>query len=254
MQRACDPVVVKLGGSVITVKNKPMTVDKRRLEKAAETIARFYKEHSQSGLRMALVHGGGSFGHYMVEKLLDEKGVLGAHEVSLIQEAMLRLSLEVARVLVELGVPVTVHPAHTLCDRRECKLRRLLADTVNGLVPLTYGDAVYDDRGALIISGDDLAAWIAGALGAKCLIYVTDAPGVISRDGRVLTEYTGEEELAGIGVEGSDVTGGMARKLRRALEFAEEHPDAVVRIVDVDGLEAALSGGEAGTLVRPWRR
>ncbi len=251
METHCDPVVVKLGGSVITVKDKPYTIDRRSLDKAAGAIAEYYTSRETLTPRIVIVLGGGSFGHYEVEKLTKEKGVLGPLEAAMVQARMLDLSREVLRVFLELGGPVTLHPPHTYCDGSDCNYSIFLRDALYGLVPVTYGDMVYDDRGARVLSGDDLAAHIADALRARCLIYVTRKGGLVSAAGRILARYTGVERLQEEEQEGYDVTGGIKRKIEAALEFAKSHPRAVVRIIGLDDLLTVLEGGEAGTEVAP---
>jgi len=251
LTRACDPVVVKLGGSVITRKDEPLTVDERRLAAAAEALASFYRARGDAPPRLVVVHGGGSFGHYMVEKLRSEKGYLGPLETAEVQHAMLTLSTRLARVLLDLGVPASVHPAHSLCGPRGCDLRRIVEDVILGMVPVTYGDAIPGEAGARIVSGDTLAVQAAALLGAKCLVFVTDSGGVYGADGRILRVYTGSEALANVDQRAPDVTGGMRAKLAEALEYARDHPEATVLIVGVEDLRAALEGGEAGTLVKP---
>ena len=251
MDSRCDPVVVKLGGSVITVKDKPYTIDRRSLERAADAIAVYYSRWKAAPPRIVVVHGGGSFGHYEVERLTREKGVLGPLEASIVQASMLDLAREVLRVFLDLGVPATLHPPHTYCSGDSCHYAPFLRDTLYGLVPVTYGDMVYTERGAKVLSGDDLAAEIADALRARCLIYVTRKGGLVSATGRVLSRYTGTEKLMEEEQEGFDVTGGIGRKIRAAMEFARSHPNAVVRIVGLDDLLAVLEGGEAGTEVAP---
>lgn len=251
METHCDPVVVKLGGSVITVKDKPYTIDRRSLGKAAGAIAEYYSSRKSITPRIVVVHGGGSFGHYEVERLTREKGVLGPLEAAMVQARMLDLSREVLRVFLELGVPVVLHPPHTYCDSSSCNYSIFMRDTLYGLVPVTYGDMIYDDRGTRIVSGDDLAAHIADALRAKCLIYVTRKGGLVSASGRILARYTGVESLQEEAQEGYDVTGGIERKIKAALEFAKSHPGAAVRIIGLDDLLTVLEGGEAGTEIAP---
>ncbi len=247
----CNPVVVKIGGSVITSSEKPLTVNEQSMGRVAEAIASFYKQRS-STVSMALVHGGGSYGHYLVDKMLSEKGVLGPLEAAKVQLAMMELSTKLASVLLELGVPVVVHPAHSLCKGVKCDLSRFIDDILVGAVPMTYGDVVLTDSGGKVISGDQLAVEAATLLKAKCLIFVTSVPGVYSADGRLLSTYTGREKLLEMEGKAHDVTGGIRGKLKAALEYTRVNPDAVVRIVSPEDLLAALEGGDVGTLVKPW--
>lgn len=51
-------VVLKLGGSVVTDKDEPETVDEAGLAAAADAVAPLAESR-----RVVVVHGGGSFGH-----------------------------------------------------------------------------------------------------------------------------------------------------------------------------------------------
>lgn len=245
---ACGSAVVKLGGSVITVKDEPYTIDVEALDKVASTLSRFHKH----GLRLALVHGGGSFGHTAAREAMERRGGrLHAVDVPRIQEAMLRLGVMVSSTLLRHGVPATLHPAHTLCNSTPCSMEPMVRDLGEGLMPVTYGDAIPVEGGGLIVSGDDLAVWLASALRPDCLVYVTSTPGVLDPEGEVIEVIGGVEEFVDVGGRG-DVTGGMRRKVLAALEAARYV--GIVRIVGLDGLEVVLGGGSAGTLVRPARR
>ena len=71
------PTVLKLGGSVITDKEKPLTPNLEAIERLATEISRA-KVSS-----LILVHGGGSFGHPVAERhsiaggFVDSSQILG---------------------------------------------------------------------------------------------------------------------------------------------------------------------------------
>src|SRR3974390_1701425 len=64
MREKC--VIVKLGGSLITKKDKPLTPDLRNLEIVSREIAAAVKSGFSD--RIFLIHGGGSFGHFYAKK------------------------------------------------------------------------------------------------------------------------------------------------------------------------------------------
>src|SRR6056297_1321916 len=68
--------IVKLGGSVITKKKNPYTLNEKNINLLADQISRFYTQiqEKRSGNRVILVHGGGSFGHPIAKKYLIHKG------------------------------------------------------------------------------------------------------------------------------------------------------------------------------------
>jgi isopentenyl phosphate kinase len=173
---------------------------------------------------------------------------------------MLKLSMEITRKLIDAGVPAVIHPPHTLClkgDVRSCSFRPIIRDLRLGLVPVTYGDAIPEEDGVAIISGDDLASALAGISGSNCLIYVIDEPGVLDQNGSIVREIRSLEQVRRFLGEtrGFDVTGGLARKISAALKASKNH-DLTVIITDVHGLKRLADEEDTnvvGTLVRADR-
>jgi isopentenyl phosphate kinase len=236
--------VVKLGGGLITFKEKPGSVDWESLRLAAGQLSAYMRE---GGRLLAVVHGGGSFGHHEAMRAMEEG--FGAEAVARVQGAMNRLSAIVASALADAGIPVALHHARSICTYEwKCFFEPLKRDVELGLVPLTHGDAVPSPRGGVILGGDRLAVEIAVALGAECLIYASRVGGVYGRDGSLLRVVRDPEEVAPIGAPTGDVTGGMKAKVSEALRASML---GVRRVVIVGGsyILAALRGDEVGTRV-----
>lgn len=149
------------------------------------------------------------------------------------------LDLVVARRrpgLGEVGEPVHV--------RREA-LRALLQ---NGWV-VVLAPVCSDGHGrALNVNADEVAAAVAGALEAECLVLLTDPPGVLDADGRLLRRLTPEafDRLVRAGV----IRDGMVPKAAAAVEALARG----VRRVLITGfgpvsLPRQLEGNEGGTWV-----
>ena len=62
MDKRLTPIIVKLGGSVITVKEREFTPDTRIIERVAQELA------SAMPQSLIVIHGGGSFGHPVAKK------------------------------------------------------------------------------------------------------------------------------------------------------------------------------------------
>ena len=238
--------VLKLGGSVITEKNVPETVDEEALRTAAAALA----DHED----LAVVHGGGSFGHHHA----DRHGVTtteGTQDVAAIRDihgAMMRLNAVVVEALVEAGVAaLPVHPLSVARRDAEATLtfptggvRAMLSE---GFVPVLHGDGVvHAGKGATVLSGDELVAVLAEALGADRVGVCSAVEGVYDDDGGVIDHIGSFEAVADAlgGSDATDVSGGMAGKVRALLGL---EPPAYV--FDLDGLEAFLKGGEPGTRI-----
>ncbi len=248
----CERYVIKLGGSLITDKNRPYTIRKDVVAEAASTLS----EAHHRDIRLVVIHGGGSFGHYEVEAIEKEKGLLFSSDAPRIQASMLRLAIEIVGSLLARGVPASLHPPHTLCARwpSNCWLQPIIRDVEIGLVPVTYGDALPGgDDNVVIVSGDDLALSIASLLGTgTCLVFAMDKGGVLGEDGRVLPIIRPGSRIARLEGENYDVTGGIERKLAAAFEAARRGITTV--ITSIEGMRRIIIEGEIprerGTLVK----
>jgi len=251
MHAPCKSIVVKLGGSLITEKDKPYTIAWDRLSRAARIIGTYYRRYAEEGLRLVVVHGGGSYGHYAVHEAR-QKVVIDQLDVARIQLVMNELAIKVARSLIEEKVPVTIIPGHALCPKRKgrCNLSLLIENVVRGMVPLTYGDGIYNE-GVVIISGDDLAILAASAINADCLVFVSNVPGVLDEDGVVIPHVSSPNQVPDLTGTSNrvDLTGGMKAKVEKALSFSRDYEDTRIFIVDLEGLEKLLRGERAGTLL-----
>ena len=244
-------IVLKLGGSVVTEKSRPETVAADALARAADAVAA-HVAGRPGGL--VLVHGGGSFGHPHAERhgVTATEGTRDAGAVTDVHGAMKRLNAAVVGALAERDVPaVPVHPLSAASRDADAALslpveapRRMLGE---GFVPVLHGDVVvHAGRGATVLSGDELVVALARDLGADRVGLCSDVPGVLDGAGEVVERVETFEDVAAVlgGSEATDVTGGMAAKVRALLDL-----EAPANVFDLDGLAAFLSGGDPGTRV-----
>lgn len=228
------PLIVKLGGGVITDKRRRFTV-----RQAA--IRRLARELTAAKGPLVLVHGGGSFGHPVASKYKIAEGYRNPRQLvgfALTHRAMERLNAYVVDALQQAGVPaMAMQPsACAVVENGRIKsmeltpLRKLLD---LGLVPVLYGDAVPDlGKGMSILSGDQLVVQLARELGAKRAILGVDVDGVYTanpktnKNAELIQEISSsnwpsvEKQLTS-GVSRKDVTGGMANKVRELFTLAE---------------------------------
>ena len=101
------------------------------------------------------------------------------------------------------------------------------------------------------INADTMAGAIAAALGAARLFLLTDVPGVLDKDGALLTDLT-PADIARLRADGT-ISGGMIPKLETCVQAVEAGCEAAVvldgRVGHAMLLEFFTSTG-AGTLVR----
>ncbi len=238
--------VLKLGGSVVTEKDSPETVDERRLEEVVSAV--------EGADRLVLVHGGGSFGHHhaaahgvsQTAGTHDHEGILAIHR------AMKRLNDRVVNALHARDVPAL--PVHPLSAGRRDHAGGLshpvsqVATMVNeGFVPVLHGDVIaHAGAGATILSGDDLVVTLAEGLDAERVGLCSTVPGVLDDDGEVIDRIGRIEEVREIlgGSDETDVTGGMAAKVEKLLTM-----DAPASIFGPESVDAFLVGDSPGTLI-----
>jgi len=179
------PTVLKLGGSVITNKEKAMTPNLPAIGRLASEISR------ANVSSLVLVHGGGSFGHPIAKQYSIEDGYKDQSQMigfSKTRQAMTKLNKLVVDSLIQHNIPaVTVQPSSCTITKQgrinlmeEKPLKKLLE---MGFVPVLYGDAVLDsDIGFAILSGDQLVSSLATRLEAKRIIVGIDVDGLYTSD------------------------------------------------------------------------
>jgi len=220
--------VLKLGGSVITVKDRPMTPDVDNIRRLCEEVKAAWPTP------LVIVHGGGSFGHPVAKKygiaegFTSERQVLGFTRT---HQAMVALNTIVVDTLLDLGVPtISLGPSTFIMTRNgrieDVSLEIVGRLAVKGILPVTYGDAVVDrTKGFSILSGDQLAVRLATGLGASRLLFGVDVDGVYTSNPKLVPEATVIERLPLDKLDGyikigesltTDVTGGMLGKVSEA--------------------------------------
>jgi isopentenyl phosphate kinase len=238
--------VLKLGGSLVTEKDDPETVDRSNLRRAAAAVA--------AGEHLVVVHGGGSFGHHHAAEhgVSTTDGTDDAGAIRAVHGAMRRLNDAVVDALVEAGAPaVPVHPfSAAVRDRDEAlelPTRQVATMVGEGFVPVLHGDVVvHAGAGATILSGDELVVELATGLDADRVGVCSAVPGVFDADGEVIDRIGSFGEVAeDLGEsDATDVTGGMAAKVRELLAL-----DAAAYVFGIGGLEDFVDGEHPGTRI-----
>jgi isopentenyl phosphate kinase len=247
-----EPVLLKVGGSVLTKKGGPGTVRWENLAMISREIA----GHCRAPL--LIVHGAGSCGHPEAHRFRLMEGLTGAnHEgVFVTHQAVSRLNAILVASLRQTGVEaVGIHPLDSCYAENgrivamECRhIREMLSW---GIVPVLHGDVVMDGiQGATIVSGDQLVSYLGRALRFGRIGVATDVPGVLSGDAvvPVVTPQTVSQVRIGSS-RYTDVTGGMEGKIRELLELASLGTCSEIFHVEQTG--AFLDGRpHGGTVVR----
>jgi isopentenyl phosphate kinase len=150
------------------------------------------------------------------------------------------LNREVCAALLAVGVPaVSLQPsASATC--RDGQIIHLSAEPIRaalqaGIVPVVYGDVAFDAaRGGTIISTEEIMSYLAVRLRPARLLLAGETEGVLDEEGQPISELD-EQSLAAMaaalgGSRGTDVTGGMASKVRDMLDLVQTIDGLTVRV------------------------
>ncbi len=137
-----------------------------------------------------------------------------------------------------------------------------------GLLPVVapvslYGDSADENEGAggtpqlnmlqagqlLNVNADDAASAIARAIGARNMVFVSDIPGIMDSEGRVLGEVDATQIRRMI--DSGSIYGGMIPKVEAALAALQDPANALEAVFIVDGTAEDLTPeNNCGTRIR----
>lgn len=215
-----DVVLIKLGGSVLTHKERPMTINKTAIDRILKSLL-FVK------VPIILVHGGGSFGHYW-SKMYDmhsKPGRYSSDGIAVVHESMISLNHIIVKSMLKLKMnPYTVPPFSLNLGNKPFvkKIFDLASMTKDKIIPITYGDIVYRTYHKYsIVSGDELMTIISSVLRPKKVIFAINVDGIYKDPQTKQVVQTIEEKaLIKFSSVNFDITGGMKRKVREALKIS----------------------------------
>ncbi len=255
---------LKLGGSLITDKNTPRTPRKDVITRLAEQIKTALDENSD--LKLVLGHGSGSFGHVPAKKYGTRQGVdsvEGWRGFAEVWYEALSLNHMVMEALQQVGLPAMAFPPSGTMTTSRGQVTNWNVDPLRralgaGLLPVIYGDVVFDEiLGGTILSTEDLFIHLAGVLQPQriCLAGIeegvwADYPQCSLMIPSITPENWDRVAASVAGSSATDVTGGMASKVRQMLELVKRMPNLEVLIFSGEqphNVVAALRGETKGT-------
>ena len=246
--------IVKLGGSVITRKQRA-----ERLR--PKILARLSRELAEGPGSRIVLHGAGSFGHPGAVRFAlarppgaDAPEAQRRRGAAIVAAEVRRLHLAVLRASVLAGGrPWSVPPASIAWNDggRLASLETApFSDALRlGMTPISFGDVVADRSwGHSILSADTVAVELVRTLRPQRVLFVSDVPGILEPTAtgppRVVPTLTEAVlERLDTRTRGDDVTGGILGKATAMLEIARLGSDAALISGLSDGaLSSALRG------------
>ncbi len=281
---AALPYMLRYDGKVVVVKYGGHAMGDPAL---AQAFARDITLLETSGVRPVVVHGGGPQIGEMLKKLGIESEFRGGLRVtdkktidvvemvlagSINKEIVMAINAEGGKAVglcgkdgnmvvaekltrTEIDPDSNIERAVDLGFVGEPKtVNRAVIDMVLGaeLIPVIAPVAPGADGQTYNVNADTFAGAIAGALGAARLLFLTDVPGVLDRNKKLIKELTVAEARALI-ADGT-ISGGMIPKVETCIEALDRGVEGVV-IVNGKTPHAVLlelfTDHGAGTLIRP---
>jgi len=215
-------VFIKLGGSLITDKTKPLTARREAIKNLAKEIAEVKATYPD--LALVIGTGAGSFGHFTVKKnALDVSGPLAGNEAKVdeVHASVQRLNRIMTKALAREGLKTQSFSADELLNQTLSVAPFLKQN----LIPLVYGDIIKRDDQYRVISTEEIFVHLIDQLKTLFkevgVMLVTSVEGVLDERGGVITEIGPTTQVNWDSLEGYDVTGGMEQKLRMARQMAK---------------------------------
>ncbi|HXG06876.1 MAG TPA: isopentenyl phosphate kinase [Nitrososphaera sp.] len=251
--------LIKLGGSVVTFKDRPLKANTVAIDGISRVLA-------QLDVPAIIVHGGGSFGHYWSVKydMHTKPAEYDLHGVAVVHESMVALNHKIISSMIKAGLnPYGIQPSVFTSGHKPiaAKIKQIYVMARSRVMPVTYGDVVHM-KGAKysILSGDALMTILAKELRPSKVIFATNVDGIYKdiKTKELVPEIrvSGKKSINFSKGSVADVTGGMRRKVTEAFKIASHGMDVLM----VNGLvperiaEAIGDRLEVGTVVKGSRR
>ena len=246
-------ILIKLGGSIITNKEKPLTPRRKVIENLAKNLKKISEP-------IIIVHGGGSYGHYWSVKfdMHTKERKYDLRGVSIVKNSMIELNKIILDSMLKKGLkPYCIPPTDFMSGNKPIlkKVKEIEKIAKTGLIPVTYGDALwFGQNKTYILSGDKIMTHLAKILKPKLCIFALNEDGLYYdlKSKKLITELKGELPL--ISENKMDVTGGMTRKMEEASKISKmgmnvffvngNKPERIVKAVKNRKFEGTLFKGK----------
>jgi isopentenyl phosphate kinase len=245
--------LIKLGGSVVTFKEKPLTANLQAINNIARAIARL-------NIPIILVHGGGSFGHYWSVKydMHTKPNNYDPYGISIVHESMVHLNQIIVKFMIKERINAYAFMPSTFMSGQRPITRKIIelkSIAQNGIMPVTFGDIVHIKKTKYsVLSGDVIMTILAQALHPSKVLFTLNVDGIYKniKTKEIIKEIANRNRSIELSTVEADVTGGMRRKVIEAFKIARSGIDVLMinglkpeRIID------ALSGSDfEGTTIK----
>ena len=246
-------ILIKLGGSIITNKEKPLSARRKTIDKLAKSLKRIDEP-------IIIVHGGGSYGHFWSVKydMHTKERKYDLRGVAIVKNSMIELNKIILDLMLKNKLnPYSLPPTDFMSGNKPIlkKVKEIEKIAKSGLIPVTYGDALwYGQNKSFILSGDKIMTHLAKILKPRLCVFALNEDGLYSdlKSKKLIHELKGQRPL--ISQNKMDVTGGMTRKVEEASKISKmgmnvffvngNKPERIVKAIKNRKFEGTLFRGK----------
>ena len=260
-------IFLKLGGSLITDKTKPLTARPKIIRRMAEDIKEILEENPE--FQLLIGHGSGSFGHTIADEYHTQKGGWDRQYwqgFCKVWYAARELNQLVVEIFHQEGLPIIAFPpsAAVIAGDKEFSswdIRPIEFALSQKLIPLVQGDVIFDTEiGGTIFSTEKSFQYLCRKLNPDRILLAGLDKGVYkdatNKDDlyKIITPETFDEIHSNLsGADAVDVTGGMMAKVQLMLSLVKEQPSLLIQIfsgLEPGNIKKVLEDNILGTLIR----
>ncbi len=222
-------VYVKLGGSFITYKEKPFSINYEALEKTIEILY-----NVRDKVKLILGNGGGSFAHTVVKAYKGKNPVL---TLTMCQNSTRKLNTIIVNYLVSHGIQATsIQTSAVIIE--ENTTYRVFPDPIsfalrNNIIPVLYGECIFSTNTIYkIVSTEEVFKILARHFKPQHIVLLTDVEGVYTCNPSTCSEaklirYIGNDNLEQVletleSTSASDATGSIYGKVLLMSKLSRE--------------------------------
>lgn len=248
---------IKLGGSVITDKKIPYSIRTTIVKNIAAELKKIKKP-------LLICHGSGSFGHTSAQKYGGKHGYSSQLGIATVARDAMAINKAMIDIFIDAGLPaVSFRPQSFLLAEngrlKESFLSSLYEALAHGLIPVVYGDVIWDTKWkSTIFSGETTLHILCGYLKKfyeiTRIIEFCDVDGVLDVHNHEIPQITTKnwnEVKKHIFEDGTtDITGGMKHKVERALTSIQLGIQTIITNGNKrECVKKALNGHAVGTTI-----
>ncbi len=257
MKNSNEIILLKLGGSILTDKNKPFSIRENVVRSVVQQII-------DANKKIILIHGGGSFGHPLAKKYNISTGIdssisnqiLGLSET---HQSMNKFNSYIINLFLEHKYPALSVQTSSIFIKDSQIISTYSIDIIEtaldlNILPILYGDIILEKPGSFsIISGDRIIFELCENLNkysVSKVIFTMETDGLYIQDNneksKLVTECNSNEleslELAALGQK-IDVTGGIRGKINTIKEICKDNiPVQIINGLENQNIYKALKG------------